>query len=188
MGTAVLISIRPEWCEKIASGEKTVEVRKTRPKIETPFKCYIYCTQYKPKVYFYPAKGKGFYANGELKKGFFTGCVIGEFLCDRIERHDLPYPAYQRELDPMLLKGACLTYTELHNYVGSGNRFYGLHISELTIYDKPKELGEFWRSPCERVSDCGTCCKFDRANFACTRVPIVTRPPQSWCYVDDYAE
>ena len=41
---AVLISIRPEWCAKIASGEKTIEVRKTRPKLETPFKCYIYCT------------------------------------------------------------------------------------------------------------------------------------------------
>lgn len=41
---AVLISIRPKWCELIASGKKTIEVRKTRPKIETPVKCYIYCT------------------------------------------------------------------------------------------------------------------------------------------------
>lgn len=40
---AVLISIRPKWCEKIISGEKTIEVRKTRPKMDTPFKCYIYC-------------------------------------------------------------------------------------------------------------------------------------------------
>jgi hypothetical protein len=38
---AVLISIRPKWCEKIASGEKTIEVRKTKPKLLTPFKCYI---------------------------------------------------------------------------------------------------------------------------------------------------
>ena len=42
---AILISIRPKWVEKIASGEKTIEVRKTRPKIEMPFKCYIYCTK-----------------------------------------------------------------------------------------------------------------------------------------------
>ena len=41
---AVLISLRPKWCEKIASGEKKIEVRKTRPKLQTPFKCYIYCT------------------------------------------------------------------------------------------------------------------------------------------------
>ena len=45
MSQAVLISIRPKWCEKIISGEKTIEVRKTRPKMNLPFKCYIYCTQ-----------------------------------------------------------------------------------------------------------------------------------------------
>ena len=45
MSKAVLISIRPKWCEKIASGEKTIEVRKTRPKLQTPFKCYIYCPE-----------------------------------------------------------------------------------------------------------------------------------------------
>ena len=39
---AVLMSIRPKWCELIANGKKTIEVRKTRPKMETPFKCYIY--------------------------------------------------------------------------------------------------------------------------------------------------
>ena len=43
MSQAVLISIRPKWCEKIIGGEKTIEVRKTRPKLQTPFKCYIYC-------------------------------------------------------------------------------------------------------------------------------------------------
>ena len=44
MAKAVLISIRPEWVEKIADGEKTLELRKTEPKLETPFKVYIYCT------------------------------------------------------------------------------------------------------------------------------------------------
>ena len=58
MSKAVLISIRPEWCEKIINGQKTVEVRKTRPKMNPPFKCYIY------------------------KCG--NGKVIGEFLCDEI--------------------------------------------------------------------------------------------------------
>ena len=43
----VLISIKPKWCELIANGTKTVEVRKTKPNLETPFKCYIYCTKAK---------------------------------------------------------------------------------------------------------------------------------------------
>ncbi len=41
---AVLISIAPKWCKLIMDGQKTVEIRKSRPKIDTPFKCYIYCT------------------------------------------------------------------------------------------------------------------------------------------------
>lgn len=56
--TNVLISISPKWCKKIASGKKTIEVRKTRPKCETPFKCFIYCT--KPRKHF--SLGGGVYA------------------------------------------------------------------------------------------------------------------------------
>ena len=68
MSKAVMLSIRPKWCEKIASGEKTIEVRKTRPKLDMPFKCYIYCTQ----------SGVALGAWGK------HGKVIGEFTCDRI--------------------------------------------------------------------------------------------------------
>ena len=45
MSKAVLISIRPEWCNKIAGGQKSVEIRKTEPNLKKPFKCYIYCTK-----------------------------------------------------------------------------------------------------------------------------------------------
>lgn len=45
MSKAVLISIRPRWVQKIADGEKTIEVRKTRPQLQTPFKVFIYCTR-----------------------------------------------------------------------------------------------------------------------------------------------
>lgn len=33
MAKAVLISIRPEWVEKILAGEKTLEVRNARPRV-----------------------------------------------------------------------------------------------------------------------------------------------------------
>lgn len=67
MSKAVMISIRPKWCEKIARGEKTIEVRKTRPKkLKNPFKCYIYCTQ-----------GR----DARRLRGSW-GKVIGEFTCD----------------------------------------------------------------------------------------------------------
>ena len=68
----VLISVRPKYCELIANGEKTIEVRKTRPRITTPFKCYIYCT-------------KDFYRKGDgYFQGKYCGKVIGEFVCDKI--------------------------------------------------------------------------------------------------------
>lgn len=35
MSKAVLISIRQKWCQKIMAGQKTIEVRKTRPKLDT---------------------------------------------------------------------------------------------------------------------------------------------------------
>ena len=67
MSKAVLISIRPEWVEKILSVEKTLEVRKTRPNMETPFKCYIYCT------------------NSGVAMGMWGkhGKAVGEFVCDK---------------------------------------------------------------------------------------------------------
>ena len=78
MSKSVLISVNPEWCELIASGEKTVEVRKTRPKLETPFKVYIYCTQ---------DKNFNFCTdNGEQYTHIGNGKVIGEFVCKKIDR------------------------------------------------------------------------------------------------------
>jgi hypothetical protein len=83
---AVLMSIRPEWCELIASGKKTVEVRKTIPRkfvhdrfygyITKPFKVYIYETQG------YSATPQVFEDGTTIFQG--RGKVIGEFVCDRI--------------------------------------------------------------------------------------------------------
>lgn len=52
---SVLISIKPRWCGLIANGQKTVEIRKNRPTLETTFKCYIYCTK-DPKLIFWVSK------------------------------------------------------------------------------------------------------------------------------------
>ena len=95
---AVLISIRPKWCEKIISGEKTIEVRKTRPKMDTPFKCYIYCTKPEEKLLTIMKDGDENYGETyhgkpvliKTEKAPTTGLwdkrqkVIGEFLCDQI--------------------------------------------------------------------------------------------------------
>ena len=127
MSKAVMLSIRPKWVEKIASGEKTIEVRKTRPKLETPFKCYIYCTQ----------------GNDARRLRGSWGKVIGEFTCDRI----FPINVFdnggiQNWLFEHMAR-SCLTYEELADYIGNGKTGYGWHISDLRIYDVPHELSEF---------------------------------------------
>lgn len=80
MSKAVLISIKPKWCAKIASGEKTIEVRKTRPKLDTLFKAYIYCTMPDTKDPHNILELHG--ADGKIRKA--NGKVIGEFTCERI--------------------------------------------------------------------------------------------------------
>lgn len=139
MSKAVLLSIRPEWCAKIASGEKTVEVRKTCPQIDLPFKCYIYCTQpspYNPCVPLHYRRQKS-----TVYDSFFTARVIGEFVCDWIVYLDIDSIGY-KFLHGDSKCNTCLTQEEIFDYT-KGKRPYGWHISDLVIYDKPKKLEEF---------------------------------------------
>mgnify|MGYP002762621919 CR=1 FL=1 len=185
MNTAVMLSIRPKWVEKIASGEKTIEVRKTRPKLETPFKCYIYCTIGGQDLNIPISQERlmrDYLETGSMKSlncPLGNGKVIGEFTCNRIY-----------ELAPLnhapddVEKQACLTREEIVRYLkGVG---YGWHISDLVIYDEPKELIEFhtWKK-CKSCSKSGyesTACIYDENCM----VPVaITKAPQSWCYVQE---
>lgn len=192
MSKAVLISIRPKWCEKIVNGEKTVEVRKTRPKMETPFRCYIYCTL--PK---YPHED---YITTEhpLPQYYGGGKVIGEFVCDRIDR--LVRVGFDGSGEPAkycvsgadglvqpvdgLCEAACLPREELETYLG-GHEGCGLHISRVKLYEAPKELSEF-RRVCPNDLYCDSCAMYWENNGTCGNESLrLKRPPQSWCYVEN---
>lgn len=169
---AVLISIRPHWCEMIARGEKTIEVRKTKPKLDTPFKVYIYCTKDK----------HGWFDFG--KKERLDGKVIGEFVCDafvvdKTFGHDAMFNA-----------AACMTDAEVSAYCLNAE-MYGWHISDLAIYDKPKDLCEFYKAGTLNASDweyqlydgSGDPSRRSYASYLFTRA--IRKPPQSWCYVEE---
>lgn len=186
---SVLISIQPKWCELIASGKKTIEVRKTKPKLQPPFKCYIYCTKAKERLLDIVKDGDEVY--GETYHGktqFIKGedgsvCdmygkrqrVIGEFVCDDIgefkvfENGSVQYWNYHN------LGRSCLTYDEIADYIGIGKDGYGWHISDLVIYDKPKDLGEFSSGSSRLTWD-------DNGKWVWSGME---RPPQSWCYVEN---
>lgn len=183
---SVLISIQPKWCEFIASGKKTVEVRKTRPKLETPFKVYIYCTKSRNEA-LWKYQGEYYYdtqfPNERPNKA--NGKVIGEFVCDEIIRINYSCGSYRcegfnRRENDRIASGSQLSLYDMRNYL-SCNGGYAWHITDLVVYDKPKELSEFVK-PCNHENDCFTCDRYDYIGHRCYNE--FTRPPQSWCYVE----
>lgn len=210
---SVLISIRPEWVEKIVNGEKTIEVRKSAPK-ELPFKAYIYATR--PKKYYkcgavctsdellWLSNGKvemgdgfKFWADGD-KYQCLNGRIIGEFICDKIDEYafhegltefnsmGLPsriYGSYLIFVDEY--KSMCLSYDEVKDY-GKGKTLYGWHVSDLKIYDKPKELREFFKPcPTEEKGDCLGCDCFVDDDYGGFCTNNLTRPPQAYMFVEE---
>lgn len=202
---AVMLAAQPKWCEKIANEEKKVEVRKTAPKREVPFKCYIYCTKSTRANAFhlYINGGIGrqkFGITGHWRSGkkvvevnphlpayrynsyLAEGKVIGEFICYSAEWMSM------RDCDK-----ACMTLKEAVDY-GKGKKLYAWHISDLKIYDKPKELSEFYTID-ESGSDCCIACVYHETPLeemlcrTCTgERRYLYRPPQSWQYVEELQE
>lgn len=215
---AVLISIQPKWVEKIVNGQKTIEVRKTAPK-QVPFKCYIYETKGKKykcvDIEYPPITSRADlikHANAQRKEWYEkegTGKVIGEFICDKVFLlHPYTYDRGSADLEHRkfiqtfegsskeneILAATCLTQDEMFDYIGAGNYGYGWHISDLKIYDKPKELSEFYTID-ESGNDCCIACVYHETPLeempcrTCTgERRYLYRPPQSWQYVEELEE
>ena len=161
--TSVLLSVRPEWCQKIADGEKTIEVRKTKPKLKPPFKCYVYCTNPNttdPHQRLSVKSGNGIVEN-------CNGKVIGEFVCDYVQGSYYPADGLVDVVDE---KQSCLTAKQIIEYA-NGKIVYFWHISGFQLYDYPKPLGFFkhWM----------------RFSYIWVHLVPIARPPQSWCYVEE---
>lgn len=188
---SVLISVHPKWWKKICTVighdekfkliyEKSVEVRKTRPKLDVPFKVFIYETKATDRSRLIV------YIDGDEPSKYYRGCgkVVGEFVCDCITslKADNLVQAYYNNT-----KATCLTDAEITQYANGGKLYYW-HISNLVVYGKPRKLSEF-RRPCiygeESDVSCFSCDKSGyRLDMHIDCFNMVTRPPQSWCYVE----
>ena len=207
---AVLISIQPQWCEKIFNGEKTIEVRKTAPKIEMPFTVYVYQTKIKGK------KGDSFMVVDALNENLGCGKVIGSFVCDSVEEYEGEFwddDTYERIQEPWepsdfaeygeyeydtigengefygkgieLSKQSCLSWNELRKYVGQGLKdFYGWHIIEPKLFDKPRDLGEFKH----KIKVPWAWQENGKAIGYFYKWQPITRAPQSWVYCETIDE
>lgn len=230
---SIMQSIKPFRCGNIAVGKKTIEVRKTRPKLKPPFKVYIYATR--PKHFFSISAALRsatdylyMLENGTVKCGdgfedydkrvkMLNGKVIGEYICDDIV--ELEYDEFEEcymfkncycgyTLDE-ILSASCLSYDAFCKY-GNRKPIYLWHITNLKIYDEPKELSEFEIIDKKFLKECpyrirvynnpdytnGALLKgsyvcnnsfepdFCRGQCGGATKPL-TRPPQSWCYCEE---
>lgn len=195
---AVLISIKPKWCEKIANGEKTIEVRKTKPKLETPFKVYIYCTNDRKVFLDSDCNNKFWTEKNYGGEHYYNGKVIGEFVCDEITPlFNVATTSWEllagnvHEYAKGLVRMARLTEKEMHEYA-KGKNCFAWHISDLKTYDKPKELSEFKKQNfCYKSGDLETLgcweggCVRQELGECDGRYSVIERPPQSWCRVEE---
>ena len=214
---SVLISIRPQYCELIASGKKTVEVRKSRPKLAVPFKCYIYCTLGSKHLCLMQNEGGvnliaccDWTTALPFGGAISNGKVIGEFVCDKmygiyysIYPHDPPVFEELGTLNrPDLMAETCLSEIAINDYL-DGETGYGWHISALHIYDKPRELSEFYHYLPDKILDNGdydcrgggeiVCMDMPEGGSDCEECPYggrvyLKRPPESWRYVEELEE
>lgn len=191
MSKAVLISIRSGECQKIMEGRKTIEVRKTRPKMDTPFKCYIYCTQSADILWILKERERSLHPDkiadvfkaakcGGAYRG--NGKIIVEFTCNRVTNL---FSNSRFWLDEDDVLHTCLSAAEMRKYANGANGLYGWHISNLRIYDTPRELDDFRRA-CKNDWWCESCAMYRENDGTCGNGSLqIRRPPQSWCYVEE---
>lgn len=210
---AVLLSIRPEWCKKILSGEKTVEIRKTRPALMLePFKAYIYCTATWSGNLFTDILiwNKDEWNRWKYPKRL--GRVIGEFTCckiDTIQRMGIDNNFDYCYLSPNEfgnddiaieirdIKKSCIPKHELNAYGKSAPELFAWHISDLKVYDNPKPLSGFSKHGFSSLFGTNVCgnesCEYYEPSGDRMVPPtcglnghcILHRAPQSWCYVEE---
>lgn len=154
----ILLSIQPQWVEKILNGEKTIEIRKIMPKCELPARVYIYCTKGNPQI----SKHKLPMSKlGGLEIVKLNGKVVAEFILKWCDKRSIAGLTHSTSDFNTFLKRAGINWyknsKEFYDYVSKKDYIYAWYISDLKIYDNPKELSEFG----------------------------LIKAPQSWCYIKE---
>lgn len=116
---SIIISIKPKHTHHIIGKTKLLEIRKTKPKIDIPFKCYVYET-------------KDYKIVGD-KKTQGRGNLICDFVCNEIKEFEFDNKTSGYNISGSDLKSTKLHLIDLYNY-GLGERLYGYAISELNVY------------------------------------------------------
>ena len=181
---AILMSIRPQHLVNILNGDKTIELRTRFPKDFRGW-VYLYCTKaIKGKPTLIRSAFNHSYRLGTCYVDGFeinlAGKVVCRFWVDNVEEVlALNWDTRTDTLDEFNLSlKSCISIKDINNIFGD-KEGKAIHISKLEIFDKPKELGEFYYYK-KRLIDCGMDCPpyFDEVKTQ------VRKAPQSYMYVE----
>lgn len=166
---AIMVTVRLWWFYLTYKGIKVAEIRKRFAKnFKGKIYEYVSKTNWKKDLMKIPEEEREFFKQ-------FIGKVGLCFECDKVE-----------EIRPSTVdnfaKDSCLTIQELENYLWSNLLFgYAIHITNLEIFDKPKEISEFKHY--KKFSEIDYMLPIPRKE-TCERLVALTRAPESWCYVE----
>mgnify|MGYP003307374415 CR=1 FL=1 len=173
---SVMLSIRPKYVYRIMRGEKTCEVRKTKPRLETPFICHVYATKGKDRLFDVIKDGDMNYGEVYHGKPVFIKLseperyqvpvqhVVGSFVCDKIIEVTPETLGEQIKNGELNEFSTSLTVDEFMKYMGK--KCYLWHISNYASYRPPKQLSDFM-------------------SYGAVDGHYMKVPPQSWCYIEE---
>lgn len=191
---AIMLPIQPRWCELIAAGKKTYELRKSAPS-------KISCMYPSPvTVYIYQSKHRWTYSIYDAIADW-QGKVIGKFtlkqttpvLKTTIEK--VINDEFVDDEDMEVINGSCVPPKEILNYIKNSERVVGWKIDDLEMFNEPKNLSDFYTDYCECFDiennfcygfDVEGCCIYRKLFNTGTIENCVTRltkAPQNYCFV-----
>lgn len=200
---SLMISDKPKWCALMMNGDKTIEFRKNKAlasAIQKLINEYGYaeiCVYCSKDEYLYRTN-KGYIASKKpLAVGKGTeytfaysdeGKVLFKFRCYKVEEktpfeeYESPFGmAYKLTGDKVVCcYKACLSYDEYNHYL-KGKNGYAIHISDLKIFDKPKELSEFIVCT-EKNHKCNKPITYPCRK--CVYMNELTKAPQNFTYIE----
>lgn len=169
----VIRSAKPYWIYLIITGKKKAEIGKDFPKSpDWDRTVEMYCSKDKKSFNLIPEKDREW-----MRK--YLGKIACKFTCKTIDEYNTSW----LDGEDMLKNTTCLDDVEIMDYMDcyTHRKFYCWNISDLEVYDNPKELSEFVGVCRKSCLNCkyvkyldGLCDERGTYKFA--------GPPQSWCY------
>ena len=205
---AIVKTIKPKTCANIMNRNQSILVIKNKREATAIQKLidengyadiYAYCsksnTQYlvgsKNKVCEILTKAADTRFSPNIGKYTGNGKVLFKFRCYEMEEI-LNYGLARRSEMMMeeLLKGSCLTMEQLNKYAphkeyDDDDYIYTIHISDLEIFDQPKELSEFYKVGFDKALKESLNSKPYPLSSVCIEKQYqLTKAPQNMCYVE----